>query len=548
MRKQNVSRKLLAILLASTVITATACSSKKDTINSKEDASTSNQTATTEVKQVTMPKKLKIFSPLSEHLSKSGRSNNDNMAYQMIQEKTGTEIEWIHPAVGSDYNEKFNLIIASKDLPDILWRNWMNVPGGIQRYVDDGIIIKLNDLMNKQMPNYKKAVDEKPGVKKSLMTENGDILIVAAIRKDPQLMVFRGPVVRQDWLDKLNLKSPETMDELYQVLKAFKTQDPNGNGKADEWPVSGMSFMDGNFGIGHLLWPFGIDWSFYQVDGKVKFGPMEPEFTEAMTYINRLYAEGLLDPDYAVQDRNKLDGKFMNEQVGFEYGMQPSKMSNAMESKNPSFKSLGTSHLRNKDGKPYVFDVEYTNYLVGFNSAAITTACKEPEGAAKWMDYLYSEEGYMIANFGKLNDTYTLVNGKPAYTDKIKKNPEGLDFNSAHNRLTFGNMASFPYLMAWEALSESMHKNGAQSAATWAKTADTSRVLPLISFTQAEQEKMADKLNDINTYITEQYDKLVFGQTPISDIPKIQKKLKDMGIDDVIAVYNTALSRYNSKK
>jgi putative aldouronate transport system substrate-binding protein len=547
MSKKNVSIKLLAMLLASTLLTATGCSAGKNTSTAKEGDSTPKQT-TNEVKQVTMPKKLRIFSPLSEHLAKSGRSNNDNMAYQLIQQKTGTEIEWIHPSIGSDYNEKFNLLIASKDLPDILWRDWMKVPGGIQRYVEDGIIIKLNDLITKQMPNYKKTIDEKPGVRKGLTTESGDILIVAAVRRDPQLMVFRGPVIRQDWLDKLKLKSPETMDDLYQVLKAFKTQDPNGNGKDDEWPVSGLAFTDANFGIGHLLWAFGIDYGFFQVDGKVKFGPLESAFTDAMTYINKLYKEGLLDPDYAVQDRNKLDGKFMNEQVGFEYGMQPTKMSNAMATKNPSFISLGVNHLRNKDGKPFVFDVEYTNYLVSFNSAAITTACKEPEAAAKWMDFLYSDEGFMLANFGKENDTYTLVNGKPVYTDKIKKNPEGLDFNSAHNKFTLGNMASFPYLMAWEALSESMHKNGAQSASTWAKSADTSRVLPLISFTQAEQEKIADKLNDINTYILEQYDKLVFGQTPISDIPKIQKKLKDMGIDDVLAVYNASLSRYNAKK
>lgn len=543
MKNKHVLKLMMAGGLALSLLMTSACAGgSKKPEEGVEPASTGT-------KEAEMPKKLKVFSPLSPHLATTGRSNSDNGAYQMIQEKTGTEIEWTHPATGTNYMEKLNLIIASRELPDILWLgDWKTLPGGIQKYEEDGVIVKLNELIDKHMPNYKKQLEQKPGAKKSLTMDNGDILAIASMRNEPELMVFRGPIIRQDWLDKLKLKVPETLDDLYQVFKAFKTQDPNGNGKADEWAFSGTRFADGNFGIGHMLWPFGIDWGFYQVDGSVKFGPMEPEFAEAMAFINKLYAEGLLDPDFMVQDRNKMDGKFMNDQIGYEYGIQASKMNSSMEGKNPDFKALGIPHLKGKSGKPYVFDVEYTNYIVGFNSLAITTACKVPEGAAKWVDFLFGEEGYNIANFGKLNDTYTIVDGKPKFSDKIVKNPEGLDFSGAYNKYTFGSMATMPYLQSWDAYSQSLHRYGAQSISVWAKSADTSRILPSLNFTAEEQEKINDKLNDINTYITEQFDKITIGQTPVSDIPNIQKKLKDMGIDNIISVYNEALKRYNSKK
>ncbi len=554
MKNNRAFRLTLAALLSVMLLMTSACSQNEKVNN--ESGTTGTAAATTQApteKKMEMPKKITIFSPLSEHLAVTSKSNNDNLAYQLLQEKTGTEIEWLHPSTGSDYVEQFNLMIASGSYPDIIFHsNWNSLPGGAERFYSDKIIIKLNDLINKYMPDYKKIIEERPSATKALTESDGSIYLISAIRKDKELMVYRGPVIRQDWLEKLGLNVPSTVDELYNVMKAFKTGDPNGNKKADEWGMSGRKFTDGSngsasFGIGQLLWPFGLNWDFYQVDGKVKFGPMQPEFAEGMAFLNKIYKEGLLDPDYAIQDRNKLDGKFMNNEVGFEYGMQPTKLNTSMESKDPTFKALGIPHLKGRDGKAYVFDSEYNNYAMKFNTIAITTACKEPESVAMWLNFIFSDEGFNITNFGKLDDTYKIVDGKPQFTDKIMKNPDGLDYSVAVNKFTFGAMATFPYLQSWDAYSASLHKYGAQSISTWAGSADISRVLPNLSLTKEDYDKLSTKITDINTYLLEQFDKLVNGQTPISDLPKIQEKLKAMGIEEITTAYQNAYDRYNAK-
>ena len=200
-----------------------------------------------------------------------------------------------------------------------------------------------------------------------------------------------------DWLEKLGLDVPKTPEDLYNILKAFKEKDPNGNGENDEIPMSGVSFTGGH-GIGNLIWMFGSTMDIYVEDGKVKYGVLEDKFEEGLRYIVKLFEEGLIDPDYLLNDRSKMDNKFMNNKVGFIYSLQPG---NFYKNMNDGTRLvLGIPYLANEGVKNNVFDSTFTDDISPV-SIAVTTANKNPSGSLKWLDTLYSEKGIEIMNYGK---------------------------------------------------------------------------------------------------------------------------------------------------
>jgi len=490
------------------------------------------------------PEELSIFCKLNEHLSKVGIQNlGETYMFQEIEKMTGTKINWIHPAAGSDVDAQINLMVASDDLPDLIIRSdWKNFNGGAALWAEDGVIYDLTDLIPEYMPHYNAYLQANPLAVRDLSVEDRMYFITEIQHGMP----YSGPVYREDWLEKLNLEYPTTPDELYEVLVAFRDQDPNGNGQKDEWAMSGIGFYNSNFGVGQMLWPWGIVLDFMQIDGKVTHGLLETDaVTSAMSFLNKLYTEGLLDPDYATQDRNTVDGKFMNDQVGFEFGIQPSKMNKALAATTP-FKAVGGPNLKlTADAPSYVFKTMYISALTQNCDTVVTTACEEPGKALHWLDSFYGGEGQMLANFGIEGLSFEYVDGKPVYNyaGALEKDPQYTEAELKYLYTTVGTSA-FPLRMMKEAYAPTVHALSMEGIERWNASADPSRMIPNISFTAEEMEEINDMLVDLETYISIEADKLINGQTPISEIPNIQEKALSMGLDECIEIYQAAYNRY----
>ena len=478
---------------------------------------------------------ISVFCTRSASLSEEMKDYNDVASFQKMEELTGVKVEWTLPP-SSGYDEKFNLMIASGNYTDVIVSSWK--AQGAEKFYKDGIIINLLDY-KEYMPNFMAYTEAHPEFAKDYISADGKMFYFPYIREELESNVFYGPLMRQDWLDKLGLDVPTTSKEMYQVLKAFKEKDPNGNGKADEIPMTGV----GADSVCLLLNMFSTHHGFYLDGDKVVYGLMEDNFTEGISYIAKLYEEGLLDADYVFQDRAKQDGKITNNKAGFMYSYQPTTISNAMAEKDPTFKLVGIPNLKNKDGKRATYFPAYATSVLPSEAAAITTACENPAAAVKWLDSFYSEEGIEAMNFGIEGETYTKENGECVFTDLVMNNPEH-NVSKMFGRTSGVFNSYFPSVQLWASYSKSLSSYGKAAIETWAEGTDISGILPSINFTEDEKKKVADYMAQIETYADETVDQLILGQKPVSALTKVRAKIKEMGIGEVLKIYQTAYDRY----
>lgn len=531
---KKTKRALSAALASFFVVTALGGCAGKD--NKKAVGST----------EATMPKSLKIFAPMGANLSKIGESNNENLGFQLMEKMTGCHVEWIQPS-GAAFNEKFNLLIASGEYPDMIAGYWKGVSGGVESYVDDGVIVELTDLAEKYMPNLSEFNSQRPEIKRQYTNDDGKIFFIPFIRKDPELKVFFGPQIREDWLDKLSLEMPETADELYDVLKAFKTQDPNGNGKADEIPMSGVGFSNSSHGIGNLLWAFGTTYGFYVEDGTVKYGYMEKNFEEGIRFITKLFKEGLIDVDFILQDRAKMDAKFANNEVGFMYSMQPTKLMITMSESNPKVKISAVPHLSTEFAQKKCFASGYYNDISPL-SITVTTANKNPGGSLLWLDNFFGGKGYEYVNFGEEGKSFEWKDGYPQMTDYVLNNPEGKDKPTMFAKCVTAFEAGFPLLQDWRYYEQSLEPAGKAAIETWADNVDISGVLPPVSISEKDNKTVSKIMSQITTFCEENINRIIMGEQSLDTLSDVRKKIEKMGIDEVLSIYQGAYERYNAKK
>ncbi|NGP46834.1 extracellular solute-binding protein, partial [Bacillaceae bacterium SIJ1] len=347
-------------------------------------------------------------------------SLNDVAVYKEMEKRTGVKVDFQHPPVGGDVNQQFNLMMASGELPDVIEWMWNGVPGGITKYANENKLVRLNDYLEEHAPNLSALLDENPEWRKQISTDDGGIYHFPFLRGDEKLLTFFGPVIRKDWLDNLGLERPETIDEWYEVLTAFKNEDPNGNGEADEIPL--LPDLSSNAFVG----AFGVSPGFYQDGGKVHFGPIEPAFKAFLTLMNQWYEEGLIDPDYVATDAKLRDAKVTGNQLGSLISYGGSGIGNYMTlmKDDPNFHLAPVRYPSLEKGElPDFAHKEPAFHGLG---AAITTSNQHIAETIEWLDYNYSEEGHMLFNFGVEGESYTMEDGYPTYTETMTDHPDGL--------------------------------------------------------------------------------------------------------------------------
>ncbi|MGM7719803.1 extracellular solute-binding protein [Metabacillus sp. Hm71] len=498
--------------------------------------------------EVGYPDEITYWTELVPNVAATSKSLNEVAAYQELEKITGTKVEFKHPSgEGSDITEQFNLMVASGKLPDVIEYNWRTVPNGPDQAIEAGTIIRLNELIEHYAPNLNQYLNENPEVRKMVTTDDGNIYTFPFLRGDESLMVFLGMIMRQDWLDKLNLEVPSTISEWEEVLTAFKNEDPNGNGEMDEIPL--MVQLNDFKHIGAFVGAYGIHAQFYNDNGTVKYGSIQPEFKEFLTTMNKWYKKGLLDPDFAAVDSKLMDAKVTNNQLGSFFGFSGGgigKYTGLMKDKNPDFKLSPAPNPSLKEGeKAATGHLEHA--YSGMHSAAISGTAENPEEIVKWLDFAYSEEGHMLFNFGIEGESYEMKDGSPTYTEEITDNPDGLPMTQAlgkYIRASYGGplIQDKRYLEQYYELPEQK-----EAVKIWGETAENKINLPPITLNAEESEEFNSIMSDLNTYYDETVIKFIMGEEPLDHFDDFVETLKGMGIERAIELQQAALDRYMAR-
>lgn len=472
--------------------------------------------------------KLTYWCELPSQISTSVTNFGETPFAKYLTEATGIEVEYIHPSQGQ--SNALQLLIASGELPDIVFAQW--VYQAPESCIEQKIIYKLDDYINDYAPNFKKFLDENDTFKKQVLDDKGEYYSFPFLRGDEGLCASGGLMLRQDWLDEAGLSVPETADEWDAVLAAFK--------KKCDTPLAlssdGIAAFSGMFNA--------YKWNFVK-DGKVSFGPVQPEFKDYMAKLHEWYEKGYLDKNYAIADKKIIDSNMLNGVSGVTYGSGGSGMGVYLSTATEAGYDLTAAPFpAAKKGEKSHFAFVDTQCTT--QSAAITTACKNPALAMRFLDYGYSEEGAMLYNFGKEGESYNLEDGYPKYAASLLDTSDGKTV-AEKLALNCKGSSSGPFIQDRRYIEQYYtYDQQLQAIDTWADNdynVNTYRV-PWLTLTTEENEEYSSIMSEINTYAGEMFNNIIVGKDTIDSFDKHVKKMYDMGLEKAMEIQQTAYERY----
>lgn len=315
---------------------------------------------------------------------------NDMAVLKELESKANVTVQW-QVYSQATWNDKKNLVLASNDLPDVLYMNAVNQKD-ISKYGPAGLFVDLEPLIKKDCPQLTAAFKKLPNYKAVCTNpSDGKIYTVAraAVRTANNL---NGAVfIYKPWLDKLGLSVPTTMDQFKSVLEAFKTKDPNGNGKADEVPFSFAAYA--SYDLAPLIAPFGYACASNATTtkfiedkntGKAVFVPTTDSYKSAVTYLNGMFQEGLIDQEgYSNSDAKEETALGNSKDVIL--GSFSAYDSSIIVPADRIKDYVAVPALKGPTGKQIVMEAAANDNVNG-TQFVMTKSCKNQDAVMRWLD------------------------------------------------------------------------------------------------------------------------------------------------------------------
>ena len=386
--KKNIFKRMACLALAGVIsVSAAACGS-----------GSGNQEV---LKNVSFPlKKPATLKVMTKASVLSTQNPEEKLIFQRIHDKTNVDIDWTC-YVEDQFIDKRNLALSKKNsLPDIVFNADMgNVD--LLKYSKQGVIVPVEDLIDKHMPNLKKVLKDNPEYKKLITAPDGHIYSFPWIEQlgvgKKAIQAIGGmPFINKKWLDELNLPVPSTTEELEKTLVAFK--DSNLGGSKGTIPMS-FRINGGNEDLGFIMGAFGYgdnpDHIMVDNDGKVVFSATDDGYKNGIEWLNGLHKQGLIDPESYTQDYATYTAKGKNGRYGLFFAWDAASIVGNPDDYIPLPALAGPDGTKNA--------VRQSGSDVGGFQAGrcvITSGCKNLELAAKWIDLMYEPTQSVQNNWG----------------------------------------------------------------------------------------------------------------------------------------------------
>ncbi len=348
---------------------------------------------------------------------------NTNFFTQHLLDVTGVALEVTRlPDGGTEALQNINLMFASNEMPEVIAGVRSIASSVIWEYAQAGQLTAINEYIDKYavgLPQNKARLrpEDAEMIDTILTMPDGNIYTMPFVSDIPTDKHSMMTWVYMPWLEKLNIEKPKTLDDFYNMCMAFKTQDPNGNGIADEIPVTNSKAQANRIVsyIGNCFQYTDWEWFLKVNNGKVESWANTPEYRQTLEYIKKMIDDGLIDPQMYTQENADLKASFA--QGDLKYGVVPyASPSGYMASSEEPMRSFDI--IDALEGPTGVKLSVNRGIEVG-HSWLVTSACKLPAVAVRVADYCASEEGWNYFRYGEKgvdweDPTGTDIMGNPA--------------------------------------------------------------------------------------------------------------------------------------
>ena len=456
-----------------------------------------------------------------------------------LEKRLGIKIE-LQAYPSSDYNTKLKLQLATDDLPDIAFSTYKT----LAEYVPEDMFINLSEYMD-QLPNYAETLKRFDSLTNAFRIDGDMYWFIMTAENAPAYGNF--PMVREDIVKAIGWDHmPDNFEELYEMLKAIKAYDPNCI------PMSTRGT--------DVLWRMGYSFGTYNNiyfepdEGRYVYGPATERYRKFMEYMNRLYTEGLLDPDFASSNKsiwmeNLTSGKsyFL-----FENGSFATDINLVTRAANPEARFVPMKTLENYFGTRRAMFFEGSGVISPFRNDVwvISKTCKNLDAALKLMDYLYSEEGARLCSYGIEGENYTVAEDGSITFDQEKidwylKNAND-PYREYCNEIGVGCLA-FAGRFYDDAWYEFMDQDSRDMYAFWLADENITPYSYNLCLSAEDTAAVADLMNACSTLVSTESLKFIMGTRSLDEFDSFVAELKNLGAETIEEVYHKAYEASLSK-
>ena len=461
----------------------------------------------------------------------------------------------VYPA--GEIAQKFELMVMAggADLPDVMMAS-LSVPTAT-KYGEAGMIIPLDNYYKNSTYFIKEALPELAvDALRYITSYDGHIYGLFNIKEDMN-NEFSGAriMMYKPWLDKLGLSMPQNINEFLNVLRAFRDNDPNGNGQRDEIPlIAHKNTISANY-LRAMMTPFIYTQENYWIlnNGKIDVAFNKPQWREGLRYTKQLIDEGLLSPLSFTQDQTQLFGLISPDpaRVGSFVEISSSRLGNNIK----QWEYYVVPALEGPGGRQQVWNPTLPQIAM-----VITKNCKTPEAAFMLGDYMSSPEMSIATRWGEKgvdwrepgpNDEVVLVYQQLGYTPNYRAisqwnvvqnkwwaqtGPHIINYKWQHG----GTTGPFEERQIYDGGTRL-----AEGVADALKYVNRNPIVGLI-YTEEEQEVINESHQAILTYVNESFARFVMGDLSIDrDWDNYVAEFNRMHLADVIKVTQSCWDRIN---
>ena len=543
---------------AATTTTTTAATTTQSSAEAKpaEDTSESLVTDPGTMPVVTKPYTITV---LEAHNSPT-KPFAENRFTKWYEEQSGVKLDFKY-SLGSDFNEKFNAIMASGDYPEMFIKaGWM---GSVPQMIDlghQGLVLPMEDYIDKYSVHLKSLMQDKKWLKEGVTDpDTGHMYGLPGAEEYAAHQIWYKIFVYEPWLEKLGLEMPTTTGEFEQMLITFKEDDPNGNGQKDEVP---LAFKGDSLGPwAPLLSPF-VYWDASNYlenhDGKLSFNANSEGFRNGIRWIRSLYEQGLFSDDLFTGVDLIALGENKDPILGVSFGHYMGVFTLAGDKSSGRFREYKIiTPLKGPDGTQ---NATYNRYDANLR-VVCTDKMKNPEVAVRWADWFYTVEGTISGMWGLKGEgwgdapvTGTGLTGFPYIWETLKQATENelvdwaWQWSSPHFRSREINegvylsdkVAPYDYDMLTQKLSQDAHEKKGMYM--------PEKAMPKFVFDAASNTRLSELKTPMTSLINATFAEMVLGiQNVETDWDDYCAQLDQMGWEEYLSIYQGLLDKYLNK-